>query len=162
MRFQSAWNKYGDDQSCLAEALEFIRTHKNSPVENFNVGILPPTWQVKYIPAVGQPWGAAKAARTLVVNGPIKIAASTSCEVFSPVNDMRSRIYTHNRVENQVRNGQHSVVVYSEKDCDKQLWGKCSHAEIDWNSSEHVMDRQEYLKRYYSNTEFKTSCSIPK
>ena len=161
MRFQSAWNKHGDDQFCLASALEYIRDKKKSPMKNFNVGILPPTWQAKYIPAVGQNWGAAKASRTLVMSGEIKIVASTSCHVFEPVNDTRKRIYTHNRVDGQVMDGRYSVVVYSHAECDKQLWGKCNHTEIDWKGARyHVLDRQEYLGRYYHKAEVKTSCSL--
>ena len=59
-------------------------------------------------------------------------------------------------MENQVTDGRNSVVVYSQEECDKQLWGKCNHTEIDWGSAGyHVLDRQEYLERYYSNKEIK-------
>ena len=154
MRFQSAWNKHGDDQGCLANALEYIRDKKKSSMKNFNVGILPPTWQVKYIPAVGQYWGTPNLSRTLVMSGLIKIVASTSCQVFEPVNDTRKRIYTYTREPTKK-----SAVVYSQSECDKALGNKCKHSEIDWKSTGyHVLDRQEYLTRFYPKSDFRSLC----
>lgn len=155
MRFQSAWNKYGNDQGCLANALEFIREKKKSSMRNFNVGILPPTWQVKSIPAVGQNWGTAKYSRTLVISGEIKIVASTSCQVFAPVNDSRRRIYTTSYSKETKK----SIIVYSQSECDKVLGNKCTHSEIDWKSpGYHVLDRQDYLARYYPKSDFRSLC----
>ena len=95
VRYQSAWDKYGNDQGCLANALDFINDNKKkSPMKNFNVGILPPTWQLKFIPAVGEHWGTDRTSRTLVVHGDIKIVAGKSCESFAPIRDKRTRIYT--------------------------------------------------------------------
>ena len=154
MRFQSSWNKYGNDQGCLANALKYIHDKKKSSMKTFNVGILPPTWQVKYIPAVGQYWGSAKAARTLVMSGQIKIVASTSCQLFLPVNDTRKRIYTYTRKPTK-----NSAVVYSQSECDKVLGNKCKHSEIDWKSAAyHVLDRQDYLARYYPSSDFRSLC----
>eukprot|EP01036_Dinobryon_divergens_P022954 gene22954-31260_t len=154
MRFQLAWNKYGNDQGCLANALEFIR-EKKSLLRNFNVGILPPTWQVKSIPVVDQNWGTAKDSRTLVISGGIKIAASTSCQAFAPVNDTRRRIY----VTSYSKDTKKSIVVYSQSECDKVLGNRCTHSEIDWKSAGyHVLDRQDYLARYYPKLDFRSLC----
>ena len=166
MRFQTAWNKYGDDQGCLAHALEFIATRNDSAwatLGPFNVGVLPPRWQVKHIPVVGQVWGNSTVMRTLVISGDVKIiAGSSSCEKFSPLNDTKRRIYSLHRDAESSKNVT-IAAFYSQEDCNRHLQNRCPFSEIDWTSPNYlVRERREYISQYYRNPKFQTTCELPK
>lgn len=137
MEEQIRAGKDGNDQPSLARAIKRFK--------NYRVGVLDQSWQMKYIPAVGQPWGPeCNMSRTLVIKQPIKIAAARTCPLET--NSSKPRIYTSNRGRSP------SVsIAYSQYDCDQLLNNDCLFREIDWMSDTQVLDKEEYLSLYLSD-----------
>lgn len=130
---QTEIGKEKDDQQTLARAIDKMR--------NFRVGVLDQSWQMKYIPAKGQTWRNTTKRRSLVIHSPVKIVAGYSCP--AEYKSSRKRIYTGNSY-----NQPEWRIAYSQDECDHHLSKLCTHGELDWGSSEEVIDRNEYLSRY--------------
>ena len=131
---QSKSGKSGNDQPSLARAIKRFKGYK--------VGVLDQSWQMKYIPADGQPWGPkCNMSRTLVIKQPIKIAAALKCPPES--NSSTPRIYTSNRARSPS-----GRIAYSQTECDQLLNNSCQSREIDWESDARVVDIREYLSLY--------------
>lgn len=137
MEEQIKAGKDGNDQPTLARAIRRFKGYK--------VGVLDQSWQVKYIPAVGQPWGPrCKMSRTLVIKQPIKIAATRTCPLET--NSSKPRIYVSNRSSSPSGN-----IAYSQDDCDRLLNSSCLFRELDWISDTLVFDKEEYVSLYLSD-----------
>ena len=134
--YQLQLGQFGNDQPSLSRAID--------STAGFACGVLPPAWQVKYIPAQGQKWGNATAPmRTLVIHGEAKIAAGAQCPSILTAGDGRARMLVHIA---------HSLpawrAVHSQVECEELLNGTCAHAEIDWESTYLAMPRAEYLGKH--------------
>ena len=71
MHYQMRLGQFGNDQPSLGIAIDRLPMLIS--------GILPPTWQAKFIPAQGQTWRSTNASRTLVLHGSVKIVAGGAC-----------------------------------------------------------------------------------
>lgn len=132
--YQIKRGQFGNDQPALGDALD--------KTVGFSSGILPPTWQVKYIPAAGEKWGAAKMSRTLVLHGNAMILAGTACQGIMQASD-RPRIIAYNAGKTPAYQA-----MFSQAECEAFLENQCAHAEIDWEFNYKALPRTEYLKRY--------------
>ena len=134
LRDMALRNKVGDDQPSLARALDLA--HKTI---GFKSGVLPPTYQTKMIPAVGQQWVNATASHSLVLSGDVKIVAGGLglCNVAA-------RYAPQQRVV--VQNKTMQAVALTQGECDELLSGKCRPKEMHWEGrSDGVIERTEYL-----------------
>jgi hypothetical protein len=134
MHYQEKIGQFGNDQPALGKAIDRLPMLIS--------GVLPPTWQAKFIPAQGQTWQGTNVSRTLVLHGVVKIVAGGSCPELM-VEDEAPRIIAHDVSQTpQFRR------VHSEAECEAFLAGRCSHPELDWAFNFDVMPRSEYLVRY--------------
>jgi hypothetical protein len=136
MDYQMKIGQFGNDQPALGKAIDRLPLLVS--------GVLPPTWQAKFIPAQGQKWGAGtNASRTLVLHGSVKIVALDECpEIMVPA-AKGPRV-----IALDVLQTPQYKCVYSQAECDAFLRGRCSHPELDWAFDFDVMPRAEYLMHY--------------
>ena len=113
----------------------------------FRSGVLPPTYQAKYVPAVGLDWGAPTDMHTLVITGDVKIAAGGKdlCELLARnAPHTRAAIYS-----SSMPAGQRLKVALSKEECNAMLHGKCRTNEMHWNASlfEEVLEISDYITK---------------
>lgn len=130
----SKQGRTGCDQPPLTKALDSL--------PGLKAGVMNPTFQAKYIPAMGEMWGSAAASRTLVLHGPAKIVAGN--ESFC---DFMNEGSTRARIALQDYDGQHKIA-YSQEECETYLNGKCGSKELEWNLDFNIISRSLYLKSY--------------
>ncbi len=136
MHYQMKIGQFGNDQPSLGMAIDRLPTLVS--------GVLPPTWQAKFIPAQGQKWGAGtNASRTLVLHGSVKIVAKEECPGIMVPATRAPRVIAFD-----VSQTPQYTCVYSQAECDAFLAGRCSHPELDWAFNFDVMPRAEYLLHY--------------
>lgn len=134
IHYQEKTGQFGNDQPSLGKAIDRL------PM--LTSGVLPPTWQAKFIPAQGQTWRGTNASRTLVLHGSVKIVAGGACSEIMK-EDEAPRVIAHDIFQTpQFKR------VHSEAECHAFLAGRCSHPELDWEFDFDVMPRSEYLLRY--------------
>jgi hypothetical protein len=127
--------KVGDDQPALIRALDDV-----SDEIGFKSGVLPPIFQVKLAPAVGEQWGSSSASHSLVLNGDVKIVAGTETQCDLPArNASRPRVV--------VTNINQSSLVFSQNECNDFMGGRCRTKEMDWEGTFDVMSRAEYVSK---------------
>lgn len=123
-----------NDQPPLAKAFDDL--------PGIRVGALSPTFQGKLIPAQGELWGQAKASRTLVLHGEVKIVAGGADYCHSINEDItRPRIFLKNFQDEY-------KVVFSQEECNEHLRNTCNFPEIDWDLDFLVMTRTKYIDSY--------------
>jgi hypothetical protein len=126
--------KTGNDQPSLAWALDALPDVK--------AGVMNPSFQVKYIPAIGEAWGRAAASRTLVLHGPAKIVAGAQnfCDLLNAGSKWpRILLQTHKKQR---------FLAFSQAECDDYMNGTCGFKELDWGLDFNIMPRQQYLQMY--------------
>ena len=131
--------KVGDDQLALARALDTFA------IGDFKSAVLPPAYQVKLRPALGQQWGTARMPHTLVVDGDVKIVSGSleHCKFLSISKE--PRVLVNN-------NGSPSVAM-SMDECNAVLKCLCIPKELNWQRRSHaVLARPDYLRRYHLKT----------
>jgi hypothetical protein len=126
MHYQMKLGQFGNDQPSLGMAIDRLPMLIS--------GILPPTWQAKFIPAQGQKWGAGtNASRTLVFHGVVKIVVGGACPEIMGV-DETPRVIAHDVFQTPQYKR-----VHSQAECDAFLAGRCLHPELDWDCSDYLM-----------------------
>jgi len=130
---------YRDDQAPLSRAA------KATP--QLHSGVLPPVWQGKFIPVLGERGRDATAYRTLVLRGPVHVVAGVAphlCKLFNAFSS-RPRIITYNRTGGPQR------LVFSQEECENVLHRQCAQREIDWHADFKVMPKEKFVALYSEN-----------
>jgi hypothetical protein len=107
------------------------------------VGALSPSFQAKLIPAEGKLWGQARASRTLVLRGEVKIVAEPQeyCDLMNQ-NVSQPRMFVKDF------DGVHRLA-FSQDECNRYLSNNCAFKEVDWELDFNVMSRSKYLDMYF-------------
>lgn len=130
--------KVGDDQAPLADAI----MEANKQID-FRSGVLPPTFQAKHAPAVGEGWRTPTAMHTLVLKGDVKIVAGDQslCDLLAQdAPQMRIAVYNSSAPP-----GQRHKVALSQEECNAMLHGRCRTKEMHWNAAfEQVLEVTDY------------------
>lgn len=136
---QEVFGRQKDDQQTLARAI--------TKLVGYRVGVLDQSWQLKYIPAVGETWRNHTMARTLVVHEPIKISASRRCP--SEADSSEPRLYMSGILTGKQASSRFGAVVKNQSQCDYLMNNKCSFRELSWASRLPVVPKEYYLQLYY-------------
>ena len=139
------------------DQFSFRQVYRDIP--GLEMGFLNPSWQMKYGPPKSlshvvcnqQIMSVCNVTFTMIVNGPVKIAAGS----YTSLNSLLARAHELNRdadtprmyVRDLLRNKY--IRVLSQEECDTATRGQCDHPEIDWSASgDDVLSSTQVRKKF--------------